>query len=95
MWTTPGEETGRCVPVVMQGAPSGAYMRTAARGHQPGATMFRMCVRLKAWQFDVKTVLHYPICDPAGWSCAAGNGRAMRVVTIRVDDGAGSNVCYQ
>ena len=46
-------------------------------------------------QVDVKTVLHCPICDPAGPSCVAESGRAVRVVAIRVDDGAGSNVCYQ
>jgi hypothetical protein len=52
VWATHGEETGRgvrLVPVVIFGALSGTYRRTAAHEHQPGATMFRR-VRLQAWQ---------------------------------------------
>ena len=55
VWATHGEETGRGVPVVIFGAPSGTYRRTAAHEHQPGATMFRR-VRLQAWQFSLVDV---------------------------------------
>jgi hypothetical protein len=65
VWATHGEETGRGTPVVIFGAPSGTYRRTAAHEHQPGATMFRR-VRLQAWQFSLVHVTGCA-CSPSGF----------------------------
>ena len=37
----------------------------------------------------------YPTCDPAGPSCVAETGMAVREVTRRVDGGAESSMCFQ
>ena len=39
--------------------------------------------------------MHCPTCDPAGPSCVAEIGIAVREVTRRVDGGAESSMCFQ